>query len=250
MAAMLLIAGAALSLPAQTIQIGSVTTVAQETEPRRFSEPHLAVHPTNSQHFLATVWTAATTNEPNQDRRCTTFVSVDGGLSWMRHDFNIPNCYDAQVAILPDGQAIFSALGTIPGLRPDRPDWLMVFHSNDGGVTWDELPTTLGYRFDHPAIATDTLSENRKGWIYLTSHLEWSDGTADRKSAIFVTRSRDGGKTFDVPSMESPNTLHNFAEMPVVLPMADWSSHSSRTPGLSRAASDDDPGRFDRVMVV
>jgi hypothetical protein len=205
------------TLDAQTLQVGETVTVARETEPRRFSEPHLAIHPGNAGHFLAAVWTAATWQDENQARRCISFVSVNGGATWSRHDFALANCYDAQVAILPDGQAVFVALATLPGLRPDRSDWLVVFHSNDGGVTWDEAPTTLGWRYDHPAIAVDRMSPKRKGWIYLTSHLEWSDGTPQRKSAVFVARSRDGGKTFDVPVLPSPSSLHNFAEMPVVL---------------------------------
>ena len=202
---------------AQTIKIVSSRVVAQEVDPRRFSEPHLAVDPANPQHMLAAVW-ASTTDGPDEHLRCASFVSLNSGESWIRHDFKIANCYDAQVAVLPDGQAVFSALGTLQGLRPDRLDWLIVLHSDDGGMTWDERPTTLGYRFDHPAIAADTQSPDRKGWIYLTSHLEWGDGTADRKSAVVVTRSRDGGKTFDVPTFVSPNGLHNIAEMPAVLP--------------------------------
>jgi hypothetical protein len=199
------------------LQVGAAVTVARETDPRRFSEPHLAIHPGNPNQFLAAVWTAATWQDQNQARRCASFVSIDAGATWLRHDFALPDCYDAQVAILPDGQAVFVALATIPGLRPDRPDWLVVFHSNDGGLTWDEAPTTLGWRYDHPAVAVDLTSPKRSGWIYITSHLEWSDGTPPRKSGVFVARSRDGGKTFDVPVTPSPSSLHNFAETPVVL---------------------------------
>jgi hypothetical protein len=214
----LVLVGASVStLRAQVLQVGEVVVVAGETEPRRFSEPHLAIDPRNANHFLAAVWTGSTSEDDNQARRCISFVSEDGGVTWSRHDFALLNCYDAQVAILSDGQAVFVALATLPGLRPDRSDWLVVFHSNDGGVTWDETPTTLGWRYDHPAVAVDRTATKRKDWIYITSHLEWGDGTEQRKSAVFVTRSRDGGKTFDVPAMPSPSALHNFTEMPVVL---------------------------------
>jgi hypothetical protein len=167
--------------------------------------------------LLAAAWSASTGNDPDQARRCASFVSTDGGATWSRHDFSLANCYDGQVAILPDGQAVFVALATLPRVRPDTPDWLVVFHSNDGGATWDDVPATLGWRHDHPAIAVDRESPSRKGWIYLTSHLEWADGTPQRKSAVFVARSRDGGRTFDVPVMVSPGELHHFAEMPIVL---------------------------------
>jgi hypothetical protein len=41
----------------------------------------------------------------------------------------------------PDGQAVFMALAHLPGLKPDRNDELVVFHSSDGGVTWNGAPT-------------------------------------------------------------------------------------------------------------
>jgi hypothetical protein len=210
--------GASVSLlRAQVLQVGEVVVLAGETEPRRFSEPHLAIDPRNANHFLAAVWTATTSEDEHQSRRCVSFVSENGGTTWSRHDFALLNCYDAQVAVLSDGQAVFVALATLPGLGPDRSDWLVVFHSNDGGVTWDEAPTTLGWRYDHPAVAVDRTSTKRKDWIYITSHLEWGDGTEQRKSAVFVARSRNGGKSFDVPAMPSPSALHNFSEMPVIL---------------------------------
>src|SRR5204863_2631991 len=89
--------------------------------------------------------------------------------------------------------------------------------SHDGVATRNATLTTLGWRFDHPAISVDRSAGMRKDWIYITSHLEWSDGTDQRKSAVFVARSRDGGRRFDVPTMLAPNTSHNISEMPVVL---------------------------------
>ena len=38
-----------------------------------------------------------------------------------------------------------------------------------------------------------------------------------RRWSIWVSRSRDGGKTFDEPMNIIPNNLHNLAEMPLVL---------------------------------
>jgi hypothetical protein len=130
---------------AQTIRVAPATVVARETDPRRFSEPHLALHPSNPGHLLAATWSGLTTAEPDSARRCSSFVSRDYGVTWARHDFALANCYDEQVAILPDGQAVFVALATLPNLAPLRSDWLVVFHSNDAGLTWDPAPTTLGW---------------------------------------------------------------------------------------------------------
>lgn len=223
---------------AQRIRIGEIVTVATESDPRRFSEPHLAIHPANPNHFLAAAWTASTTRADTQARRCAVFVSENLGLTWTRHDFSLMNCYDEQVAILPDGQAVYVALASLPGLRPERDDWLVVFHSNDGGVTWDDAPTTLGYRHDHPAIAVDLVSPKRHGWIYITSHQTTRDGNGQLLNTIFVARSRDGGRTFDVPATPSPNNLANFAEMPVVLSdgtvVASFVDDTWVTPGFER----------------
>jgi hypothetical protein len=201
----------------QTIRVAPAIEVARETDPRRWSEPHLAVHPAKPEHLLGAAWSALTAADPGQERHCAAFVSVDSGTRWTRHDFPMTACYDEQVAILPDGQAVYVALATLPGVKPDRGDWLVVFHSTDGGMTWDPTPTTLGWRFDHPSVTVDPGSPAQANWIYITSHLEWGDGTPQRKSAVFVARSRDGGKAFDVPVLVTPSALHNFAETPVVL---------------------------------
>src|SRR5947209_4046714 len=115
------------SVPAQTIRVAPATEVAREIEPTRFSEPHLAIDPSNPNHLLAAVWTASTSQDENQPRRCVSFESQNGGVTWSRHDFATLNCYDAQVAILSNGEAVFVTLGTLPGVRPDRGDWLLLF---------------------------------------------------------------------------------------------------------------------------
>ena len=179
---------------AQTIRVAPAIEVARETDPRRWSEPHLAVHPAKPEHLLGAAWSALTAADPGQERHCAAFVSVDSGTRWTRHDFPMTACYDEQVAILPDGQAVYVALATLPGVKPDRGDWLVMFHSTDGGMTWDPTPTTLGWRFDHPSVTVDPGSPAQANWIYITSHLEWGDGTPQRKSAVFVARSRDWGQ--------------------------------------------------------
>lgn len=207
----------AVPVRAQSQDTPSAVTVivARETDPRRFSEPHLVVHPAKPNHLLAVAWSALTSDPENL--RCHSFVSTDSGATWSRHDFRIADCYDAQVAILPDGRAVLVALGHVPDIRPDRADWLVVFNSADGGVTWNETPNVVGPRYDHPAITVDLSSSPRRGWVYITSHLEWADGSPQRKSAVVVIRSRDGGLNFDVPNTVMPSAQHCSSEMPVVL---------------------------------
>jgi len=206
-------------LRAQNIRVGLPTEVARETDPQRFSEPHLAVNAANPNQLLAAVFIerlAGTLKEMQAAERCTTFTSRDGGATWRRHEFPLANCGDPQVAILPDGQAVFLALANLPALQPAG-GWLVAFHSPDGGITWDNAPTVVGRPHDHPALAIDLTSPTRKGWLYVTTHHEPRNGDGQIMPSVFVARSRNGGKSFDDPVRVRPNNLHNFGEMPAVL---------------------------------
>jgi hypothetical protein len=205
---------------AQAIRIDAPTEVGRETDPRRFVEPHLAVDPNDPDHLLVAVfvsWDQEPREEMQANQRCASFASRDKGQSWSRHEFPLVDCVDPQVAILPDGQAIFVGLGRMPGIQPRTNTWLVVYHSPDGGVTWDSEPTLIGRGHDHPALVVDLRSPSRKGWVYITTTHEWRDGNGDDASGVFVVRSRDGGKSFDEPALVSPNELHNGAEMPAIL---------------------------------
>jgi hypothetical protein len=211
---------AARAAGAQTIRVAPPTEIAHETEPRRFTEPHLAVHPANPRHLLAAAFHASMSDSieaVHRSTRCSTFASIDGAATWTRHDFPLVDCFDAQVAITPDGQAVFLAVGIFEPIVPARNLWLVVYHSGDGGVTWDDKPTVIGRGHDHPTVVVDLVSQARKGWIYISSHYEWRDGFGQLSSSVLVARSRDGGRTFDRPVETSPTPLHNSSEMPVVL---------------------------------
>jgi hypothetical protein len=215
------VCSAALVAPiaAQSIRVAPSTEVARETDPRRFTEPHLAINPTNPNQLLAAAFIErleGTTQERHAAERCATFTSRDGGATWSRHEFSLTHCGDPQVAILPDGQAVFLALADLPALQPVS-GWLLAFHSADGGITWDNAPTVVGRPHDHPAIAIDLTSPKRKGWLYVTTHHEPRDGDGQMAPSVFVARSRNGGKSFDDPVTVRPNNLHNVGEMPAVL---------------------------------
>lgn len=203
---------------AQPIRLSEATEIAREREPRRPLEPHLAVHPGNPNHLLATAMIGSfdgTQQEQNAGQRCATFLSLDGGATWARHDFPVSNCFDSGVALTADGEAVFTALGS----NPPHPlnNWLVVYHSADGGRLWDPVPVFLGTYHDHPTVTADISSDRRRNWIYITSHhpIRGDDGKA-RKS-VFVARSRNGGKTFDEPVRIVPNNLSNLTEMSAVL---------------------------------
>ena len=209
----------ALTARVQTIRIAAPTEIGRETDPRRFVEPHLAVDPNDPDHLLVGVfvsWEQGARDEMQANQRCAAFVSRDKGQSWSRHDFPLVDCVDPQVALFPNGQAIFVALGRMPGIQPRTNTWLVIYHSPDGGGTWESEPTLIGRGHDHPALVVDQRSPARKGWVYITTTRAWRDGNGDEVSGVFIVRSRDG-KSFDEPIVVSPNGLINGAEMPAIL---------------------------------
>lgn len=115
-------------------------------------EPHLAAHPTNARHLLAAVTVVGNSKEPfGLEQRCATLLSLDGGSTWVRHEFPVEGCGDPWVAITPAGEALFVAMSMrpYPSGSEKRSTELVVFRSADGGRTWAESPWRLDWRHDH-----------------------------------------------------------------------------------------------------
>jgi hypothetical protein len=150
---------------AQSIRVGENVPVVIGLERQPLVEPHLAIHPTNPNHFLGAAIVSgvgATREQSLKQNTCVTFVSLDGGRSWARHDFPIAECFDPWVAIAPNGHAVFSATGTHAALSQQGRLGLVVFHSADGGRNWDETPVGLGGGHDQPTAAFDASSSRRR----------------------------------------------------------------------------------------
>jgi hypothetical protein len=200
----------------QTIQVGHNIRVATGLENRPLVEPHLAAHPSKPNHLLAATIVGDAARTWGDTQICASFLSIDGGQQWARHDFAIAECGDPWVAITPAGDAVFIALGKHVALPDQSRGGLVVFHSADGGFTWDDKPVGLGTGHDHPTIAIDTSSSARANWVYVVSgrgvrvdnHQRWS---------VFIARSMDGGRTFGEPVTVVPSNLNLNAEVPVVL---------------------------------
>jgi hypothetical protein len=200
---------------AQAVRVGADAPVSIDLR-RPAVEPFVAADPVNADHVLGATIVAAVPPERIQTQRCATFVSANGGGSWEHHEFPIIECYDPWVAFLPDGGAVFVALGSDLILR-GKGNGLLVYHSADGGHTWDERPAGLDWGHDHPMVAVDRSTSARRGWIYVVSSHDSRVDTAKTRFTVFVARSRDGGKSFDPPvSLTSTNMLIK-AEPPAVL---------------------------------
>jgi hypothetical protein len=120
----------------------------------------------------------------NQD--CAVFVTFDGGATWSRKAMNVRQCGDPWVEILPDNSVVVSVISS---------SRLLVFHSPDGGRSWDTTRADLGGARDHEMLAVDRTSGQFAGSVYALSlaSRRVPDGL---HVGVFVARSDDGGRTF------------------------------------------------------
>jgi hypothetical protein len=235
------------TLLAQTIRVGENLRVARGLERRPLVEPHLAVHPSNPNHLLGATIVSDVAAAWGETQTCSSFLSLDGGTTWERHDFPITGCGDPWVAITPDGHAVLTALGAHKALTQQDGGGLVVFHSADGGRTWDEKPVGLGRGHDHQTVAIDMSSRQRTGWLYVVSGQALRADDGKLRWSVSVARSRNGGKRFDEPAKIVPSNLNINAELPAVLSdgtlIVSFVDFQRNVDGFSRG------GRLDRRRV-
>jgi hypothetical protein len=154
------------------------------------ASPHVemtvAASPVDARRLLATTIVAD---------RTKTYLSVDGGYSWSGHDFDDPEVIaggsDPQTFFTRRGTALFITLGS--GTRPDGRSLslLLVYRSEDGGVTWSPKIAIGGdSQWDRPIVTMD-----KQGSIYIAA-------TAPNAKHLYeaaVMRSDDDGRTFTAP---------------------------------------------------
>lgn len=208
------------ALVAQTIRVVARVPVDLDLPGRPLGEPHLTVHPRNPRHLLGAAMVhdpSAKLGDSTRSRiRCATFVSVDDGATWKRHVFDLAACFDPWVAITSEGRAVFSALGSDPRF-PGTDDVLVVHNSPDGGLTWDARSVALGRGHDHSMVVADHSSAERSNSLYVVSSLMARADNAMLRFGLSVSRSRNGGRSFDPLVFLRPTTLMALAETPVVL---------------------------------
>lgn len=199
----------ATQLDSQLVRVSDNLRVTGGLEQRSFFEPHLAVHPAQPNHLLAAAIVAETNESWLKTVTCWSFLSVDAGKTWERHSFPVTPCADPWVAITPEGHAVLAVAGA--------GGELIIFHSKDGGRTWNDSPVRLGRGHDHPTVAVDTASPRRKGWLYVVSGKGTRAEEGQLRWSVFIARSRNGGETFDDPITVVPSNLNINAEIPAVL---------------------------------
>jgi hypothetical protein len=186
-----------------SIRVGPSAAVAVDVADRAPVEAHLAIHPNDPNHLLSAAMMSAITADTREmlsRLTCASFVSRDDGRTWDQHEFPVSQCFDPYVTILPNGRAVFSAF-----VGPASA--LVVFTSEDGGITWSEVADTLGLRHDRP---TSTVARGRgspEGMLYLVSSQYVGD--RPRQRVVYVARSADGGQTFEPPVHLEPRRVHS-----------------------------------------
>ncbi len=194
------------------IAVGPDRLVAADSQKRPLVEPHLAVRPGDANHMLA----AAIAEHPNLDSPdCAAFASADGGKTWTRHDLGLKDCGDPWVVVLEDGTAILTVLGN----KNQAATELLVYRSPDGGISWPDVPHSLGAGHDHETMVVDRrLPGQRNGSFYLTTVQEFKEPVTGLDfAAAFVTHSHDAGRTFSIPTRIFPSALGFNTHLPGVL---------------------------------
>lgn len=170
------------------------------------TEPHLAVNPNNPEHLVAGVIMVRAPDMSQLD--CAALTSFDGGATWVSHELGDPSCGDPWVAILPDDVVLFAVLGA---------EGLLVYRSVDGGRTWPDTPLPMGRGHDHETMVVDRSGGPRDGTVYLTSvHSTERPETRTRRSAVYIARSSDAGRSWE-PNWFFPFNLSFNAMTPVIL---------------------------------
>ncbi|WP_353780048.1 sialidase family protein [Winogradskyella sp. 3972H.M.0a.05] len=169
-------------------------------------EPSITAHPTNNNYLLAAAMVVTDINRPYASCRLSSFASKDGGKNWSEtaHDYW---GYDPWVALLPDGKAAMSWLGTPNSFKHQFP--LKVFTSNDSGASWNnQIQSFNGFGHGHDGTKLVGYKES----FYLTTVRFNGDMGAD----VVLYESKNDNAFKEVAVVKGEGLRLNFCE-PAIL---------------------------------
>lgn len=182
-----------------------------DPEARRPCEVSVAINPTNPDHVVAVSMQAGRPGGPRSSNYA--YVSTDGGRTWKTVPAPNPGGRvqgDDAIAFGPDGTAHHAYIA-FDGIRVARPlrafNGIFVSSSRDG-VAWndpvpvvDHLNTVEPFE-DKPYLVVDASADSpHRGNVYVawTRFDVYGSKAAEHKTHVYISRSRDGGKSFSVP---------------------------------------------------
>jgi hypothetical protein len=198
-------------LPAEKVP-GPAPRVTRVSSPEATGavEVSVAINPTNPDHMVA-VSIARMKAHPG----ITDFahVTTDAGRTWKTVPRANPHGTqqgDDVVTFTPDGVAVhaFISFSGIRQARPKRAHTGIVTSTSRDGVTWDaqvpvvELFNSVEPHEDKPWIKADMSKDSPgRGNLYVawTKFDVYGSAKPEHKSHVYFSRSRDAGKSFDVP---------------------------------------------------
>lgn len=167
-------------------------------------EPHYeylaSAHPSDPNKLLACSNTVGT-RSPMEERVSRVYASHDGGKSW-KATLDVPFSGDPVCEFGTGDTAYFLVIPlTLRGL--------MLFRSEDGGLTWDEgrqvgIPAFI----DRPYLTTDRSGGELHGRVYINGLMRTPMIEGEGGISEVLMHSEDGGRTFSAPILQSgPDSL-------------------------------------------
>ena len=149
------------------------------------------------------------------------YASRDGGKTWHYAFDTLDKGFspDAACAFGPDGSAHFSTMNGPIGEGQDysnNPLKILDYRSPDGGKTWEPPVTLTGVAgADRQYMVFDNTGGKYQGRYYIGFNAAFNQRTVKDKPATgrqmyALSRSLDGGKTWDLPALRPADTrFHN-----------------------------------------
>lgn len=199
-------------------------------------QPHLAADPGDPRHLVGVYQQDRWAEVASQG--VLTVASFDGGRSWTRTAPPVSVCSggtaanggdfarvtDSRTTIGPDGTAYLMALSLTGGLlEPGSDAALLVLRSTDGGRSWGPATTLIresgeqGFN-DLPTIVADPRDPRL---VYAAWTRYALLGGTDFVAPTYLSRSTDGGRTWETPrSIFDPGT-NNYSYVDQILVRPD-----------------------------
>jgi len=164
-------------------------------------EAHLAVSPVDPLHLVGAAMVVRSPDLESID--CIIVTSFDGGATWIRHELGWASCGDPWTLVTEAGTPVVAVLGD---------DGMSIYRSSDGGRTWPERPTRIDGAHDHEMMVGGRDGEP----LYVVSGRARRTDDGAQRSAVFVARSTDDGRSFDVIAERVLSNLSYEATTPVI----------------------------------